>query len=71
MKDAPMVDVQLAEKVFWTYRTTSDVFPTPWLPRMTTFASSSEVYIWLISFLVCDRLALVGVVDEAFTSSWI
>lgn len=29
MKDAPMVDVQLAENVFWTYRTTSEVFPTP------------------------------------------
>ena len=37
----------------------------PWLPRITTFASSSEVYIWLVSFLVCDRLVLVVVVVEA------
>ncbi|KAH8645253.1 hypothetical protein IG631_02717 [Alternaria alternata] len=39
-KDAPTVDCVVGGvKAFFTYRWTREVFPTPWLPRTTIFAS--------------------------------
>jgi hypothetical protein len=70
-KEAPTVDCVVGGvKAFLTYRWTREVFPTPWLPRTTIFASrlldmAQQIAVTRQKYLKASVVGGAGVAREA------